>query len=267
MNQLSSFSNTELFSHCQEDEVLSMEMFSELVDRLYTGRCEYKRLLPGDSIGIQSKSHWAGIVIGLRQFCPSKRLYRTIEQIEEDLELWSRKNGCWMSECDIREDSDCKAMFSRGTESVVYVSKDRTQVLKLMHPREGYEVESLNEMLDCLALYNRVFHSTAYTVVGYGRNDAGILCCVLKQPLVKGRTINKFCQDSGLDETYIASSLDAVMLQLGFQKDNEHWQKDQYLVSDITGSNIVILPNGVTVVIDADVNYKDESYFGKDYIR
>lgn len=73
-------------------------------------------------------------------------------------------------------------------------------------------------MLDCVALYNRVFRSTAYKVIGYGRNDAGIFCAVLEQPLVKGRTINRFCQESGLEETYVSSILDAVMLQLGFQK-------------------------------------------------
>ncbi len=121
-------------------------------------------------------------------------------------------------------------------------------------------------MLDCVALYNRVFRSTAYKVIGYGRNDAGIFCAVLEQPLVKGRTINRFCQESGLEETYVSSILDAVMLQLGFQKNAIHWQKDQYQVSDITGSNIVMLPNGVTVVIDADVNYKDENFFGSDPI-
>ncbi len=93
MNTVSSFTNEELFNHCQENDILPMEAFSELVDRLFVGKCVYKRLLPGDSIGIQSKPHWAGIVMGLRQFCSSKRFYRPQEQIEEELEEWCKENG------------------------------------------------------------------------------------------------------------------------------------------------------------------------------
>jgi len=193
---------------------LCLDLLDEIVERLQTGCCVYTHLLPGDTVGVRTKAHWAGLMIGERQICASKHLFRPQEQIEEELEQWARKNACWYSESYLREHSDARQMFSSGTESVVYIDESRSVVTKMMHPREGYDVVCISDMLDGIALFNRVFSSTAYTVVGYGRNDANVFCVVLKRPLIKGGTINRFTKEEGLDESYVPHALDAAMLQL-----------------------------------------------------
>lgn len=258
----SNISSVDLLSLFQEKENVDYNIAEELCSRIINGRTRYTRLLEGDSIGITSIFHWFGIVAAERQMCPSKRLLRPQEQIEDEIETWAEEKGCWISELDLREESDGKSLFSYGTESVVYVDKQRQNVLKMMHPREGYEVTSLSDMLDNIALYNRVFSSSAYSVVGYGRNDAGVFCVVLKQPLIKGRTITNLVKEKHLDECLVKETLQSCMEKLGFEQHDKCWYKDQYLVTDITSSNIVIIPNGMPIVIDADVTYSDCKFFG-----
>ena len=56
------------------------------------------------------------------------------------------------------------------------------------------------------------------------------------------------------------------MHKRGFEKTESSWLKDQYLVTDITGSNVVVTHNDYAIVVDADVNYREPSFFGEQHL-
>lgn len=115
---------------------------------------------------------------------PAKKMLRPQEQLEEELELWAREHRCWWS------------------ESVVYIDRERQNVIKMMHPREGYDVESNGELLEKVALFNMVFSGASYEVIGYGYNDSGVFCAICRQPLIKGKTLTRIAEEKNLGERW-----------------------------------------------------------------
>lgn len=255
-------SSSQLLELFQEENIFRIDILEELLQRISSGSCVYSRLLPSDVRGILNPIHYVGILMSERQVCPSLHLMRPQIQIEEELEGWARAHNCWMTESELREHSDCRALYSHGTESVVYIESNRQNVIKLMHPREGYEVVSIGDLLDGVALYNLVFHGARYEIIGYSRNDAGIFCATCRQPMIIGRTLTKYAELHHLEEQWISDSYEAIMYKRGFTKESKCWYKDQFLVTDITGSNVVMTPDGHAIVVDADVSYRDSSFFG-----
>ena len=256
------YSSSQLFDLFQEEKEFRVDMLEELLQRISVGSCVYSKLLPTDVRGIINPIHYVGILMGERQVCPSLHLMRSQEQIEDEIKGWALAHDCWMTESELREQSDCRALYSHGTESVVYIDRNRQNVIKMMHPREGYEVVSIGDLLDGVALYNMVFHGARYEVIGYGRNDAGVFCAICKQPMIIGRTLTKYAELHNLGEKWISNSYETIMHKRGFVKESACWYKDQFLVTDITGSNVVITPDGHAIVVDADVSYRDSSFFG-----
>ena len=256
-----------LLDELQEAESLRTDILEELVQRLLSGRCYYSRLLPTDSAGILTRQHYVGLLINERMINPAKKLLRPQKQLEEELAFWSKEHHCWWSEEEIRMGSDAKEMYSRGSESVVYIDKDRKNVIKMMHPREGYDVESIGELLEKVALFNMVFSGASYEVIGYGYNDGGVFCAICKQPLIKGRTLTKIAEEKNLGERWAIERYEAIMYKRGFEKIESSWLKDQYLVTDITGSNVVVTHDDYAIVVDADVNYRDSSFFNDQHLK
>lgn len=250
----------------QEAETLRTDILEELVHRLLSGKCYYSRLLPTDTAGIFTRQHYVGILISERMINPAKHMLRPQEQIEKELETWAKEHHCWWSEEEIRMESDAKEMYSRGSESVVYIDKERKNVIKMMHPREGYEVESIGELLEEVALFNMVFRGAAYEVIGYGYNDGGVFCAICKQPIIKGKTLTKIAEERSLCDQWVIERYEAIMNKRGFEKNESCWIKDQYLVTDITGSNVVVTHDDYAIVVDADVNYRDPSFFGDQHL-
>ena len=73
-----------------------------------------------------------GILIGERMFNPTRQTLRPQFQLEEELESWAKEHQCWWSEEEIRQESDAQKMYSKGSESVVYIDKERKNVMLLM---------------------------------------------------------------------------------------------------------------------------------------
>lgn len=242
-----------------------IDILNELTRRVSMGEAWYSRLAKEDQGGISSIAHIAGIILSERLI--NGRELRPHIQIEAEVETWARVMGCWITETELRDLSDEHSLFSSGTESRVYVDRCRNNVWKIMHPREGYDSVSLGDMLNEVAIFNSVFKSTHYDVIGFGRDDSNMFCAICQQPVVKGRTITRIGMDEhGGDESWIKSSYEKAMVQRGFEYDCYTWTKDQYAVTDITGSNVVELFDGTVVVIDADVKYRDDMFYGSTFI-
>ena len=255
-----------LLDEFQEAESLRTDILEELVQLLFSGKCYYSRLLPTDSAGILTQQHYAGLLVNERMIIPAKKVLRPQEQLEEELELWAREHRCWWSEEEIRMGSDAKEMYSRGSESVVYIDRERQNVIKMMHPREGYDVESIGELLEKVALFNMVFSGASYEVIGYGYNDSGVFCAICRQPLITGKTLTRIAEEKNLGERWAIERYEAIMHKRGFEKTESSWLKDQYLVTDITGSNVVVTHDDYAIVVDADVNYREPSFFGEQHL-
>lgn len=258
--QYSGISSQELLDRFTEANKPDWDVLSELLRRVCLGKAVYSRLSRNDQNGISSVPHLAGILIGER-IIGGGRL-RPHEDIEADLEVWARRHSCWICEAEIREVSDEGKRFSYGTESQVYVDKNRMNVWKVMHPREGYDVVSLADMLDSVAIFNSIFKLSHYDVIGFGRDDAGNMCAICSQVLIKGRTVARIGKDDhNGDEKWIEQTFSEIMINRGFEKGKYAWTKDQYSVTDITGNNVALTYDGHTVVIDADASYIDNSFF------
>jgi len=255
-----------LLDEFQESETLRTDILEELLRRLLSGECYYSHLLPTDSAGILTRQHFAGILIGERMFNPNLYTLRPQHQLEEELEIWAKEQKCWWSEEEIRQESDAQEMYSRGSESVVYIDKERKNVIKMMHPREGYEVESIGELLEEVTLFNMVFSGASYEVIGYGYNDGGVFCAICKQPIIKGKTLTKIAEEKNLNDQWVVERYESIMNKRGFVKNASSWLKDQYLVTDITGSNVVVTHDDYAIVVDADVNYREASFFGEQHL-
>lgn len=253
-------SSQELLDIFIETNEIRWDYLSEMLRRVALGEAIYSRLSPNDQQGISSLPHLAGILIGERIIVRGRM--RPHHEIENELEQWSRKHQCWVCESELRAISDEGKLFSHGTESQVYVDKCRMNVWKIMHPREGYDTVTIGDMLDGIAIFNSIFKKTHYDVLGYGRDDAGNMCAICKQALIKGRTVTRIGIDEhGGDEKWIEQAYSSIMENRGFVRDQYSWKKDQYSVTDITGNNVAVTSDGHTMVIDADANYIDSAFF------
>ena len=61
-------------------------------------------------------------------------------------------------------------MFSRGSESRVYLSLDRTTVTKYLDPYQRNDGGLLMALRN-ISIFNHLFPDAAYRVVGYSRDD------------------------------------------------------------------------------------------------
>lgn len=111
-----------------------------------------------------------------------------------------------------------------------------------------------------------VFSGASYEVIGYGYNDSGVFCAICRQPLIKGKTLTRIAEEKNLGERWAIERYEAIMHKRGFDKIESSWLKDQYLVTDITGSNVVVTHDDYAIVVDADVNYREPSFFGEQHL-
>ena len=104
------YTSSQLFDLFQEEKEFRVDMLEELLQRISVGSCVYSKLLPTDVRGIINPIHYVGILMGERQVCPSLHFMRPQEQIEEEIEGWALAHDCWMTESELREQSDCRAL-------------------------------------------------------------------------------------------------------------------------------------------------------------
>ena len=173
--------------------------------------------------------------------------------IEERVVEWAKKNGVYVNENAVRENSFGNKMFANGIEARVYLSKDKRTVTKFVKYNQ-FNRADMGKYVDFVSIYNSLFPETAYRIIGVSEDRNNTANIVVTQPFVDGE--RKSYQDwesngyGDLFSKYLASK--------GFARDDDFsFHNDDYYISDLHNRN-VLFKDGKPVVIDANIITKDE---------
>lgn len=169
---------------------------------------------------------------------------------------WAKENGCKFDESDIRKDSlDGKAWNEDGWESTVYRSKDGKSVIKYTPLSTLYNNPTLR-YLDRTMCFNHLFPDTAIDVIGFGYDNDGQFSMVTKQPLIEGKTLEKYFNG---DNAKIKEFTENFLKELGYTQktlNEEGYEADsngKFILFDLNKGNIIIDKEGKPHVIDCEV--------------
>ena len=122
---------------------------------------------------------------------------------------------------------------SKGREARVYLSKDESFVYKIKNDVSHDLLRFFDEIIN----HNILFPATEYVILGFGLDEHGRFCTILKQDAVKGRPATP-------------KEIEKHFLNLGFEKISDTAYKfGDYIVSDLKPSNVVY-SKGKCFVID-----------------
>lgn len=99
---------------------------------------------------------------------------------ERVLEDWARAEGCWFDNVTRRIENTFGPEISHGAEAKVF-HLDDTHVVKVIS-----SLFDQQKTLDRISLTNFMFPATGLTLLGFGRNEEGEFCFVVKQPFIIG---------------------------------------------------------------------------------
>ena len=180
---------------------------------------------------------------------------RTTQKIEETkkhlLKQWAIATGNWHT--DISDFTNDKKPIGSGKDSDVYVSKDGNSVIKFSHGKP-FE-KRFRPDIDTVALFNAVFLSSEYKIIGYGEHN-GKFVTILQQPIVD------FSKNTPLTEKERVD----YMAKFGFHPINDEktaFSNGIIIASDLQKGNIVKDENGHVQVIDADMKLHTKDVGGK----
>ena len=169
---------------------------------------------------------------------------------------WAKENGYKFDESDIKKDSfDGKAWNEDGWESIIYRSKDGKSVIKYTPLCTLYNNPTLR-YLDRTMCFNHLFPDTAIDVIGFGYDNDGNFSMVTKQPLIEGKTLDKYFNG---DDAKIREYTDNFLKELGYTQktlNEEGYEADtngKFVLFDLNKGNIIIDNEGKPHVIDCDV--------------
>ena len=169
---------------------------------------------------------------------------------------WAKENGYKFDEPDIKKDSfDGKAWNEDGWESTIYRSKDGKSVIKYTPLSTLYNNPTLR-YLDRTMCFNHIFPDTAIDVIGFGYDNDGQFSMVTKQPLIEGKTLDKYFNG---DDAKIREYTDNFLKELGYTQktlNEEGYEADsngKFVLFDLNKGNIIIDKEGKPHVIDCEV--------------
>lgn len=169
---------------------------------------------------------------------------------------WANENGYKFDESDIKKDSfDGKAWNEDGWESIIYRSKDGKSVIKYTPLCTLYNNPTLR-YLDRTMCFNHLFPDTAIDVIGFGYDNDGNFSMVTKQPLIEGKTLDKYFNG---DDAKIREYTDNFLKELGYTQktlNEEGYEADtngKFVLFDLNKGNIIIDNEGKPHVIDCEV--------------
>ena len=169
---------------------------------------------------------------------------------------WAKENGYKFDESDIKKDSfDGKAWNEDGWESIIYRSKDGKSVIKYTRLCTLYNNPTLR-YLDRTMCFNHLFPDTAIDVIGFGYDNDGQFSMVTKQPLIEGKTLDKYFNG---DDAKIREYTDNFLKELGYTQktlNEEGYEADsngKFILFDLNKGNIIIDKEGKPHVIDCEV--------------
>ena len=146
-------------------------------------------------------------------------------------------------------------MFSKGSESRVYLSTDKRVVTKFVDPYQRND-GGLFMALKNISIFNHLFPDAPYQVVGYSRDVKDRFRIVVEQPFIYGREYSF--------EDYLRGGIEArvvkMFAEMGMEpveRDTTTFANDKYYVRDVHYGNIIEQKDGKIVVIDANATYND----------
>lgn len=179
---------------------------------------------------------------------------------EKELESYAKEKGIWLDAGHITEVSEHK--FRSGAEADVYLNKNGKTVTKVINYSK-YSKSPLDFIDNRVLLFNSLFNSTPYTIVGFTRTDKGF-SFVVEQPYIKGLP---------LESPMITGTVDAL---LGQQKRVADYMKEKFgmipagldafsdgdiTIQDVHLRNVIQGEDGNLYVIDAVPSVKEQQSF------
>ena len=243
---------------------------NKLAERIVSGRAQigredfsgWRETLTTAQIGAEIISADRGGISAAVSICSVED--RTIRRpIEDAVEEWAKTSRLWHSEEDTMNSSYNKEMFSRGSESRVYLSIDKKIVTKYVDPYQRND-GGLFMALRNISIFNHLFPDAAYKVVGYSRDKNDRFRIILEQPFIYGREYSF--------ENYIQCGVEGrvvnMLAEMGMEPvehDTTTFANDKYYVKDVHYGNIIEQKDGKLVVIDANATYND--YYRSELFR
>lgn len=136
-------------------------------------------------------------------FSSESTSYQSLIQ-EQLIESWARHEGCWVECTDKYLKNKYGEEIGSGSESHVYLSLDRTKVIKEW---KTFKYESIQLALDRITIHNTIFPETSMEVLGFGRTSYGNFVILVSQAfiqfdenIISDEEVINFMKEIGFDE-------------------------------------------------------------------
>jgi len=116
---------------------------------------------------------------GSQGSCPAN--WQIDEAQERLIEKWARLSGLWFENSERILQKNFGPMIAQGAEAKVYYKEGDTSVAK----ERASIYSTTQKALEAIALHNYLFPETAMRVIGFTRDDDGLMRIVLTQPYVR----------------------------------------------------------------------------------
>lgn len=136
---------------------------------------------------------------------------------EKLIEQWAKAANLWEENSEQILTEEFGPMIAQGAEAKVYYSDGNTSVVK----ERASIYSTTQKALDAIVLHNYLFPETAMKVIGFTRDNDGLMRIVLTQPYIK-------CKRLASKE-----EIDEMVAEKGF-RDNWQGQGINYISNHIT---------------------------------
>jgi hypothetical protein len=235
--------------------VNNYEHIRTMADSICTGTKRIVRLV--DSNGTAEKGRIQGGRQNVEASCVCAGSHSPVQE-KTLLTAWAKQTGCYIPCSTIRQ----WQKMDSGTEAVIYLEPDNQEtsfIRKVVSHHQMSFSGYPSEFLDRISIFNAVFPTTAYRLLGINCM-LWRLKFVVMQPFIQGKEIGKIRDATRRNEIMLMFA--GYMESLGFvYQGNCTYYNQDYIVSDLHERNILMDDNFNFFVIDANVKLNDEARF------
>ena len=238
---------------------ITLQLIDNYVNDILNGRTDFPRFtqpehaglctagapLIGASVvaGYATASLGAGSNAASGEGCRPSR-WQIDQQQEQLIEQWAKVAQLWVEDSEQIIIRNYGPMIAQGAEAKVFYREGDTSVIK-----ERTSIYSTTQKaLDAIALHNFLFPETAMHVIGFTRDNDGLLRIILTQPYVRClRLATK-------------AEIDAMVLQKGFHDNGDgngvNYISNRLALEDMHPANVFIDEVGAKpICIDCIVKF------------
>jgi hypothetical protein len=150
-------------------------------------------------------------------------------------------NECWYP-----DPLSLWAFVDRGSENEVYLPSDKGHVIKFNDFR--YSEDNLTAFFERIYAHNRYFPECSYQLMGFGLNQFGKVCAVLKQPFIH---IIRMATEEEIDH---------ALRSMGFTPclEGEYYSNGKHDLFDVSPQNVVVGEDNELFFIDVIIYLTDD---------